>query len=217
MCVTGDRSHPTHVKTAPQCWWPICSTAIQYALLTRALQCKAQCGVFKCDECGMQCVDAVWRPRMRGQLAWRQIRQYRVTLGGRSWYDETLFSSSKATRTHQSTAPHWAFHPIRRPSPSPHWAADTFHSIIWRVVDLHLQSPMHGFFSLLSSLWPGDFKFDLIPVKNIACLSIQWVQIIFRQLVWSWSDIQLQMESQNKCWLVSICFANDLKSSFFNT
>ena len=113
--------------------------------------------------------------------------------------------------------PHWAFHPIRRPSPSPHWAADTFHSIIWRVVDLHLQSPMHGFFSLLSSLWPADFKFDLIPVKNIACLSIQWVQIIFRQLVWSWSDIQLQMESQNKCWLVSICFADDLKSLFFNT
>ena len=166
----------------------------------------------------MQCVDAVWRPRMRGQLAWRQIRQYRVTLGGRSWYDETLFSSSKATRTHQSTfsSLSFSFDHVRRPSPSPHWAADTFHSIIWRVVDLHLQSPMHGFFSLLSSLWPGDFKFDLIPVKNIACLSIQWVQIIFRQLVWSWSDIQLQMESQNKCWLVSICFVDDLKSSFFN-
>ena len=109
VCVIWDRSHPTHVKTAPQCWWPICSTAIQYALLTRALQCRAQCGVFKCDECGMQCVDAVWRPRMRGQLAWRQIRQYRVTLGGRSWYDETLFSSSKATRTHQSTSSSLSF------------------------------------------------------------------------------------------------------------
>ena len=108
----------------------------------------------------------VWRvwPRMQGQLAWRHIRQYRVTLGG---------EAGKLIRTS-------LFNLEGYPDASILIQSST---LFVDHVDLHLHSSMHGFFRLSIFATAQSQRFWLKSCSAIHCM------FAFRQLKLVWWNI----------------------------